>query len=228
MQFPDTHLDLGCGTRPRNPYQRKQLYGVDIRELPSDLGFVARAANLAVQPIPFDTDQFGSVSAFDFIEHVPRMLPTADGSGTRLPFIDLMNEIWRVLAPGGRLFAVTPAWPRAEAFVDPTHVNFITERTHRYFCGDEPLGRMYGFEGGFRELRVMWVHHHPDAFVSDAGPELKPANGGSGDRMVVPLHRHLARGVRDGLRVLRGKQPPVHTDLPGSHLLWELEAVKPT
>lgn len=44
-------LDLGCGSKPRNPFQATQLFGVDIRPFPN-LGI--QAADLATQPIPFE------------------------------------------------------------------------------------------------------------------------------------------------------------------------------
>ena len=151
------HLDLGCGAVPRNPYRRAELCGVDITPHDSVPGVTVRGANLALQPIPFADQHFDSVSAFDFLEHVPRVLPSANGLATRFPFIELMNEISRVLRPGGLLYALTPCYPSAEAFQDPTHVNIMTERTHRYFTGAQPLGRMYGFTGHFSARRVQWV-----------------------------------------------------------------------
>ena len=116
-----------------------------------------RTANLALAPIPWPDGHFGSVSAFDFLEHVPRVLATADGSTTFFPFVKLMHEIWRVLAPAGLFYAITPGFPREEAFRDPTHVNYLSERSHEYFCGESPLGRMYGFAGEFRIVRTRWV-----------------------------------------------------------------------
>src|SRR3984885_14617504 len=102
MAVPDRHLDLGCGEIPRNPYSRSQVCGVDVRPLAAQGSFEHKVANLFVEPIPYGDDSFGSVSAYDFIEHVPRLLSTPDGRSTTFPFIRLMNEIWRVLAPGGR------------------------------------------------------------------------------------------------------------------------------
>lgn len=155
----DRHLDLGCGTIPRNPYGRSALFGVDIRQLESTATaqFEFAAANLSFEPIPFPASQFASVSAFDFIEHIPRVLNGAEPNTTVFPFIRLMNEVWRVLAPGGLFYALTPCYPGREAFSDPTHVNVITERTHAYFCGAEPLGRMYGFDGRFEVRHAQWV-----------------------------------------------------------------------
>lgn len=215
MMLPDRHLDLGCGKFPRNPYRRGHVSGIDIRPLADSGHFDYRIANLVLQPIPYDDDTFASVSAFDFIEHVPRLLATPDGQGTRFPFVQLMQETWRVLAPGGLLYALTPAFPNAEAFVDPTHVNIITERTHEYFCGANPLARMYGFEGRFDCRRADWVHH-ADAYSAMAGsPENRAPRSG---------FKRMARGARSLSRRLRGKSDTEHK----TYFLWELEAVKDT
>ena len=214
MSLPDRHLDLGCGKFPRNPYARGALCGVDIRPLRADDAFDYRIANLGTQPIPWPDASFGSVSAFDFIEHVPRVLADAHG-GTRFPFIEAMNEIWRVLADGGLFYALTPAYPHAAAFTDPTHVNIITARTHDYFCGPSPLGRMYGFHGRFDALRVHWTHPG-DAYSAIPGaPENRAPRTGA---------RRIAERLRNLSRRLRGRDV---AEADGSvYLLWELRAIK--
>jgi SAM-dependent methyltransferase len=165
------HLDLGCGSVPRNPYSRNELFGVDIGAS-RKMGIAdIRQANLALQAIPFPNQYFDSVSAFDFLEHIPRVMPSLDGLGTRFPFIELMNEIHRVLKPAGLFYALTPCYPAAEAFQDPTHVNIMTDKTYRYFTGPEPLGRMYGFTGNFEARRVEWVVHK-DAMNPLVAPSL--------------------------------------------------------
>lgn len=213
MSTSDRHLDLGCGKFPRNPYGRRELCGIDLRPAPAGVAFEHRVANLVLEPIPYPDSSFASVSAYDFIEHVPRLLPTADGRETMFPFIRLMNEIWRVLAPGGRFYALTPAFPHPEAFTDPTHVNIITHKTHEYFSGEQPLGRMYGFNGHFKVLRVEWVDA-PYAFSAIAdSPENRKRPTGT---------KRLAGMVRGFFRRLRGK--PAERKV---YLLWEFEAAKP-
>lgn len=214
MTLPDCHLDLGCGKFPRNPYARGTLCGVDIRALEGNEAFDYRIANLSLDPIPWPNDSFGSVSAFDFIEHVPRVLPDGEG-GTRFPFIELMNEAWRVLAPGGLFYALTPAFPHAAAFTDPTHVNIITAQTHEYFCGDSPLGRMYGFRGRFAPQRVHWTHP-ADAYGAIPGsPDNRAPRSGS---------QRAAAALRTLSRRLRGLD--VDEREGNVYLLWELKALK--
>ena len=150
-------LDLGCGSKPRNPFQAKELFGVDIR---GDLKGNIRQSDLSAGPIPFADNMFNFCTAFDFIEHIPRN--TFYGGKSRLAFLELMNEIYRVLKPGGILLHFTPAFPSKEAFQDPTHVNIITEDTMpNYFC--EPLCWAkklgYGFNGSFELIEQRWHYN---------------------------------------------------------------------
>jgi len=197
--MPSRHLDIGCGASPRNPYRCDEAHGVDVALPASADPRLFKRANLSLAPIPYPDAHFDSVSAFDFLEHVPRLLTTLDGRGTRFPFVELMDEVHRVLRPAGRFYAVTPAWPRPEAFVDPTHVNFITASTWIYFCGATPGARMYGFTGRFNMLRNEWGIHpetlRPDAKLS------------------------LARRFKRWRQARRGAL---------SHLIWEFECVKAT
>jgi SAM-dependent methyltransferase len=191
------HLDLGCGRTPRNPFGRDEVHAIDLM-LPEGFDPARFAAvNLSVAPIPYPQGYFESVSAYDFLEHVPRVLPSADGRTTVLPFIRLMNEIWRVLAPGGRFYAITPAVPSLEAFSDPTHVNYLTRHTHDYFCGEAPLGRPYGFVGRF-DLRRCERAMLPEDFAPDT-------------RLT------WIRAAKKAIRGARGRL---------THIVWDLVAVK--
>lgn len=191
------HLDLGCGARPKNPYQYEELYGVDIRAGIDGIdGARVACANLSVSPIPFPENHFDSVSAYDFFEHVPRVALDYAERSSRFPFIELMNEIWRVLKDGGLLYAVTPAFPKEKALRDPTHVNIITHKTYRYFTEPDLMARMYGFHGSFRLIRQCWIRPR-NAY--------EPLTMGFGERL-----------TRLGEK-LTGQQ---------SHLVWEFAANK--
>lgn len=152
LSVPSTQsLDLGCGSIPRNPFNATSSLGVDIN--PSEDGRVVYC-DLGITPIPFKDGCFDFVTASDVIEHIQRVA-TIDG-GTKYPFIQLMNDIHRVLKPGGLFLSRTPAYPEKEAFQDPTHVNIITEDTFPiYFCNGY-LARMYGFYGEFALIAQEW------------------------------------------------------------------------
>lgn len=148
-------LDLGCGTVPRNPFQAKNLFGIDIRE---DLARGIKYADLAIEPIPFEEKKFDVITAYDFLEHIPRVVYLPQ---RRFSFVELMNEIYRTLKPGGIFFSLTPIFPYATAFRDPTHVNFLTEETFPlYFDDQNKLAAMYGFKGSFKVVYQAIYDNH--------------------------------------------------------------------
>jgi SAM-dependent methyltransferase len=145
-------LDLGCGPRPQNPYKAEMVYGIDVRH---DLGINIACADLVLERIPFSDGEFEYVTAYHFIEHIPRVIYIPE---RRNPFVELMNEIHRVLKVGGIFLSVTPAYPESAAFQDPTHVNIITEKTFPYYFDDTyRWASVYGFTGYFKVLRQEWM-----------------------------------------------------------------------
>jgi SAM-dependent methyltransferase len=150
-------LDIGSGPSPRNPFLSKLAYGVDIRSYDKGTARVLKC-NLAGDPLPFPDSYFDCVTAFDVLEHIPRVLNL---NGEQVyPFVQMMNEIWRVLRKDGYFFSQTPCFPMKEAFQDPTHVNIMTEDTlSLYFC-DKAWARIYGFEGSFSLVEEGWSGSH--------------------------------------------------------------------
>jgi SAM-dependent methyltransferase len=142
-----TTLDIGCGTNPRNPFAAQKSYGIDIRE---NLEKNIKYADLTVEKIPYPDAHFDYITAYDFLEHVPRVIYLPE---RRFPFVELMNEIHRTLKPNGIFLSHTPIYPFSPAFRDPTHVNIITEETFpMYFDDTTQAGKMYGFNGSFKIL----------------------------------------------------------------------------
>jgi SAM-dependent methyltransferase len=159
------HLDIGCGDNPKNPYEANEVFGVDVHPEVEKLGPNFHRTNLITDSLPFADSTFDSVSAFDVLEHIPRLVVDYAERKHRNSFIELMDEVHRVLKPGGKFYAMTPAYPSHEAFVDPTHVNFISNRTHEYFCGPTPYASRYGFKGQFKCLESRWLNNSVGALA---------------------------------------------------------------
>ncbi len=145
------HLDIGCGRIPRNPFNHEELHGIDVMDLQTDACRYQKV-NVVLEKLPYEDNFFDAVSAYDFLGLMPRS--SVSSNGVRFPFIELMNEIHRVLKPGGIFYAVSPYFPRNEAFVDPTYVNFIARRTHRYFTLPDLTASVYGFKGKFKTIQA--------------------------------------------------------------------------
>lgn len=147
-------LDIGCGLNPKNPFNARHVFGIDIRSNENNI----KSADLALEPIPFPDSTFDYITAHDFIEHIPRVIyaPTL-----RFAFVELMNEIWRTLKPNGIFLSRTPIYPFEAAFRDPTHVNMITHETYPlYFSKDSCMAAMYGFRGSFVILEQAIKSHY--------------------------------------------------------------------
>jgi GT2 family glycosyltransferase len=84
------------------------------------------------------------IRAADFIEHLPDKTFT-------------MNELWRVLVPGGQVEITVPTTDGTGAFQDPTHISFWNRRSFLYFEAGNPyrdrFAHNYGIRARFRVLR---------------------------------------------------------------------------
>ena len=148
-------LDIGCGPKPKNPFNATEVYGIDVRD---DIDAGIFRADLVVDPIPFPEQSFDFVTAHDFLEHIPRLIYCPE---RRNAFVEVMNEIWRVLKPSGLFMSFTPAYPNPAAFRDPTHVNIITDETFpAYFDNVNRWASAYGFKGAFQILSQEWRGPH--------------------------------------------------------------------
>lgn len=152
------HLDIGCGSVPRNPYGADLLYGIDFSLIPGTKCNEFYSVNLGYDRLPFNDCSFDSISAYDLLEHIPR-IGTLNGI-SHFPFIFLMNEIYRVLKPSGKFLAIFPYYPKVEVFSDPTHVNYITKYTHIYFTNPTNWAAIYGFTGSFNINKISYLVSH--------------------------------------------------------------------
>lgn len=101
-------LNLGCNDR-----NFPEFLGVDIAP-PADV--IADLTKLW----PWKTSSVEAVLAFDVFEHLPDIRHT-------------MNELWRVLEPGGTALIEVPTVGGVGSFCDPTHLSFWCAGTFEYF-----------------------------------------------------------------------------------------------
>lgn len=104
----DFHVDLGCGAL------KKARVGIDHAFLPG-VNIVMQLDDPQVR-LPFADNSVENIISHHFLEHM--------GDG----FLPLMDEVWRVLAPGAVFRAITPLFPSWAAVSDPDH--------RRYFMAD--------------------------------------------------------------------------------------------
>jgi SAM-dependent methyltransferase len=149
-------LDIGSGPNPRNPFSADSVFGVDIRSF--DINNNVKRCILGNDDLPFESNFFDTVTAYDVLEHIPRVI--SERNSVRFPFVSLMNEIWRVMKLGGLFYSETPCYPMKEAFQDPTHVNIMTEDTLRLYFANNAWSRIYGFVGSFTLLAEGWRGSH--------------------------------------------------------------------
>lgn len=145
-------LDLGSGPKPRNPFGANNVFGVDIRSF--DINPSVKKCTLGIDYIPFADNYFDAITAYDVLEHIPRVIN--NGDILAFPFVDAMNDIWRVLRVGGIFYSETPCFPMQEAFQDPTHVNIMTEDTLPLYFGESRWAKIYGFIGSFCVIEEGW------------------------------------------------------------------------
>lgn len=114
--------------------------------------------------IPLPDNSVGIVRAYDFLEHIPRLsyklkeVQKFSGSYTELvkenDFVNLMNEIYRVLAPNGWLLTATPSCNTKAGWQDPTHVNPINTNTFWYFTNKEYSKYVPEISCRFQDTRI--------------------------------------------------------------------------
>jgi GT2 family glycosyltransferase len=131
---------------------------------------------VAVLPEPLDLPDgsVGVIRAFDFFEHV------ADK-------VALINEIYRLLAPGGILLSMTPSTDGRGAFQDPTHTAFYNQNSFWYYTERSFREFVPELTVKFQASRLVthyptdWHQQHDISYVTANLIALKdgtPRNGG--------------------------------------------------
>lgn len=141
-------LDIGCGAHKQGP----EWVGLDIQELSG----VDIVWDWNVKPWPMPDECVLRAIASHVVEHIPPV--SLDNGKTRFPFIEFMDEVWRVMKPGGEFAIAAPHGASSGYLQDPTHCNQVNEFTWAYFDKDHPF---YGFYKP-KPWRVKFINWNPN------------------------------------------------------------------
>lgn len=138
-------LDLGAAHNPAPGFVSVDLQDAIIN---CDLRF----------GLPLPDDSVGAIRASDFLEHMntcPDSSCThgADGKSPRC-VVGIMNEFYRVLAPGGWLITHTPSTDGRGAFQDPTHVSYWNPNSFWYYTRSDQARFLRGVTCRFQMARL--------------------------------------------------------------------------
>jgi SAM-dependent methyltransferase len=129
-------LNLGCG---RNPLEG--WINLDSARLPG-IDVVADLERCANTPLPFDDDSIDEFLMSHVLEHIRAPLP-------------LMQELWRIAKPTGRLTIRAPYGHSDDAWTDPTHVRPYFIHSFGFFSQPLYWRADYGYRGDWKTNRIV-------------------------------------------------------------------------
>lgn len=137
-------LHLGCGKDIREGWiNLDRSLGADV------------VCDVTKERLPFDDSSMDRVYSQDFLEHLP---PEA-----RVP---VMNEIWRVLKPGGMMEHFIPNAGSRNDYGSPSHLSHWNLQLFEHFDIDSyrwEKDRQYeGFIGGFKKVLAELVNYQTE------------------------------------------------------------------
>jgi SAM-dependent methyltransferase len=104
-------LDLACGNNKVEGY-----YGIDVVKTDKTDAVV----DLEQFPWPIESNSAEDIVCNHYVEH------TSD-------LIKFMNEVYRILKPGGKIKIVAPYYTSIRCWQDPTHKHAISDATFLYY-----------------------------------------------------------------------------------------------
>jgi SAM-dependent methyltransferase len=152
-------LDVGCGGR-----KLPGAVGMDSLALPG----VDIVHDMHQTPWPFPDQSFDLIFFNHVLEHAVDVVKT-------------MDEVHRILKPGGHVVIQVPYFRSVDAFTDPTHKHFFTAGSLDYFVKGTKLsdyhyskeifkkaGFWYGWphpsKNPLRQLLKSYIHKRPDIY----------------------------------------------------------------
>ena len=161
-------IDLGCGRGEWLELLREaeiEARGVDSNHLQIEqcraLGLDVTEADFLVQLQGMTTESAGAVTGFHIIEHL-----------SFNALVSLLNEVMRVLRPGGVVIFETP---NPENVVVGSHY-FYLDPTHRHPLPSELMEFVFKHQG-FRDIEVLNLHPWDSGRVAGEGQLAERFNG---------------------------------------------------
>ena len=123
MQHQQLILDLGCGNK-----KRPGTVGVDF----NDRTAADVIHDLNVFPYPFEDASVDHVYLDNALEHLDDVLR-------------VMEEVYRIVKPGGTVKVIVPYFRSLWAFIDPTHRHFFTVSSFAFYDPDHVICQRYDY-----------------------------------------------------------------------------------
>jgi predicted SAM-dependent methyltransferase len=123
MQNQPQILDLGCGNK-----KRPGAIGVDF----NDRTAADIVHNLNSFPYPFEDGSIDEVYLDNTLEHLEDV-------------IRVMEEIYRIVRPGGKVNVIVPYFRSLWAFTDPTHRHYFGINSFAFFDPDHIICQRYDY-----------------------------------------------------------------------------------
>ena len=133
-------LDIGCGAQ-----KQPGAIGIDRRPLPG----VDVICDFE-RALPFKQGSVAVAYSFHSVEHIRDL-------------ITFMEELYRVCAPDAMVYVKTPYYASRKAFIDPTHVRFMTEESFEYFKSPN----YYGLKTNFETVSITYNMRKPFKFLPE-------------------------------------------------------------
>lgn len=157
-----TELLIGCGNRRINHATGEWTDLVTIDHDPNCGADIVH--DLDVTPWPLEDDRFDEAHAYCVLEHLGRQ-------GDYRSFFAVFGEIYRVLKPGGVLFAKCPSRGDKWAWGDPSHTRIISNES-LIFLDQAEYERQIG-KTSMTDFRWLWKGDFERVLVHDDGEYIK-------------------------------------------------------
>jgi len=141
-------LNLGCGIIKRDGFVNIDMRSDVEPDLICDV----------TEGLPFDDDSADEALAFDFLEHI---------QPGKVVFV--IEEIYRVLKPGGLFEHFTPSTDGRGAFQNPEHLSFWNLNSWKYYANGDPHREMLGTSARFSGANEDVITNNQERIIHTRG-----------------------------------------------------------